>query len=396
MLRTHAGVLAGAVVSALALAVACGGSSDTGGSGGSSGAAGNDGSAGSAGNAGTSGSGGSSGSSGSAGVSGSGGSSGSAGASGSAGMGGSAGTTADAGSCAAPSDLSKAAVCISYTHDNVNFNVGEAGLDGQGILVVEVFDTPTPDDGTDGGTKTQPLATLFYPDQPDAGAPALASISTLPVQRIDGLPSTVYVRSIFVDNLAILTDNNLTWGAWIGGIDLSGGLKQTLPLDTVQLVAGQGTSITEHLTALRRLRVAMTLASGTTPLDDGQGPAEFVVWDTQTPDVNTPAIFGIGKRRCADVTGAGTIVEGFVIGTGDRWISAQLDDYNIGKDPRPGSIQSVEVDDAGVPKLPDANKITIAQQYTLPHAVELNSIEPLGDGGAPAPYACPAVDAGTD
>lgn len=398
MLRTHAGVVAGTVVSALALAVACGGSSDTGGLGASGGAAGNDGSAGSSGSGGMSGSAGSSGTAGMSGSGGASGSGGTAGASGASGSGGTAGSTGDAGACAPPANASDAALCVHYTHDNVTFNVNEAGLDGQGILVVEVFDTPTPDDGKDGGTKTQPIAALAYPSQPDGGAPNLASISTLPMQRFDALPTTVYVRTIFVDNLAILGGNKeLTWGAWIGGIDLSGGLKQTLPIETVQLTAGQGTSITQHLTALRRLRVHVTLASGTTPLDDGQGPLEFVVWDTQTPDVNTPAIFGLGTRRCADVTGTGAIVEGFVLGTGDRYISAQLDDYNIGKDPRPGAIDSIQVDDGGAPKIPDANKITVgAQQYALQHAVELNSVEAVGDAGTPAPYACPAADAGTD
>ncbi len=402
MKKIHLALVTGSL--AAAAAAACGStegdglvSDGTGGSAGSSGGSG--GSAGSMATGGSSGTGG-----GGAGAPGTGGTSGSGGApatGGSAGGGGSPGTGGGAGTdagppCAPPADPSGGALCLSFRPERMQLEASP-DLDGQGVLVVEIFDTPIPD--PDMGPMVAPIDAQLFPAQTSDGGLTTTSIDTLPMMRFERLPSTVYVRAIFVDNPIAFAASRLLWGTWIGGVPLGGGFSDAdTPLDAVSLPAGQGTSLRLPMMALRRLTVNATLAPGTVPLDDGEGPVSWVTYDTNAPSDMTPA-YGIGVAACRAIGVARLArVTGFVIGPGPHFISAGLNDYGTDFDPNPGSIFSLDLSGA-TPVLPAANSVTLAaDQYSATASVALNFVEPLNvDAGAPPSLSCSGIgDAGTD
>lgn len=304
------------------------------------------------------------------------------------------GGSAGSPSCAGPASSTAAALCLKFAPEAMTF-LNERDLDGRGVLIVEVYDTPTPDN-PDGGTGALPIADRVFPNQPGDGGTAEVSVTALPVVRFDDLPAgKVYVRTFFVDNPAALNSNNLSWGVWVGGVDLSNGLRGSLPIAPITLSAGHAKSVTQALTALRRLRVALSLASGTTPLDDGQGPVRIGAWRTTTPTMSSP-LSGYGRDACVDVSAGPAIVPAVLVGSGTFYLSADLDDFNVGGSGStgPGILESLAFT-GGVVSLPAENAVTVgATQYSVEHAVQLNYVSPLGSGGAPPAYSC-VVDAGT-
>ena len=208
-----------------AAASGCGGDSDDDPFGGSAGKDGGGGSSGKAGTGGGLGSGGSTG--------GSGGSTGGSG--GSLGTGGSAGA-GDAGPCKAPTDATKASLCLRIVPEAMRFET-DPRLDGNGVLIVQVYDTEAPDP-SDGGQATPPLVQRLIPQQGDA-APAEISLTQLPELEFDGLPALVYVRAFFIDNFDFFASNeDITWGVWIGGHSFTNGLVEAPPLGAQQLTIG--------------------------------------------------------------------------------------------------------------------------------------------------------------
>lgn len=382
------------LMGALGLAAACSGKTDDGesgaggssGSGGSSASGGTGGSSASGGTGGAGGAGGATG--GTAGSSGSGGTAGTSGAGGTAGTSGAGGTTADAGQCDPSASGTTAALCLSFAPEAITA-LSDPAFDLQGVLVVELFDTALPDQ-VDGGAT--PLGAQIYPPPTDAGQAEVA-LSAIPELRFDGLPATVYARAFFVDNPALWGQEDLLdGGAFIGGVDLSTGIRDPIPLDGVPLTLGAGTSRVMPLVALRRLTVTTTIAAGVTPLDDGQGPLSIAAFGTDTPGATTSPR-GFVTASCVDVTGGATVT-GVLVGSADAWLFGYLDDFHLTTDLPPGSLYSADLGASG-PVLRPQNRITVGTSYQVTHAIELNQIAGLPDGGAPAGFSCLA-DAGAD
>jgi hypothetical protein len=367
----------------LVFGVSCGGSSDDAGfsgTGGTGDAAAGTGGGGSGGAGASSGSGGSDGSGGSGGASG--------------GSAGSGGTGTDAGGCAAPSNASRAALCLTLAPETIAFE-SDPRLDGSGVLIVDIHNTPQPD-ALSGGPDVLPLIRLVHPPQPDGGVPVETSIRNVPELRFDDLPATVYVRAFFVDNFEMFAREATTYGVWLGGYDLSVGLVERPPIQAVQLAAGAGRSHTLPMIALRRLRATLALAPGVTPLDDGQGPAAVVAVRSAT-ELENAQLFGTAGAPCVKL-GAGSTAEltGILIGSGTFFLSAGIDDFNVGGGLPAGGLIALDVNGTEY-SLPAATRVVAGPTaYTVTHTVPLNLVVPLGDGGAPPPYACPISDAGSD
>jgi hypothetical protein len=346
--------------------------------------------AGAGGSAGSSGSGGS----GRGGSSGSGGSSASGGSAGTGGTnGGSGGSAGDAGDCAPPGDPSRAALCVTVEPEQMQFE-SDPRLDGRGVLIIQVYDTPTPDN-PDGGADVPPVAMQIYPPQPDAGMPAEAMITDIPTLRFANVPATAYVRAVFADNFETFILNATTWGTWLGGYNLSAGLVENVPIQAVQIPAGTGRSHPLPLIALRRLRTTLTLASGVTPVDDGEGPASVLAVRLATPRENEP-IYGAGTAPCVRVGGGSNpTLEGLLVGSGTFYLAAGVDDYNLGGNLPRGGIVSLDVNGT-MYALPATSRVTVAPNaYSINHTVPLNFLVPLGDAGAPPSFSCTPVDAGS-
>jgi hypothetical protein len=233
-----------------------------------------------------------------------------------------------------------------------------------------VFDYPDPPDNA-----SDYIAQQLIPD-PNGGGVGAVAVTELPVIRFDDLPSRVYVKSIFLDNPA------LNGGVWLGGYDLSNGFVTGLPLTAVDLTPGSASSVDQHLWATRLVRVSMKLATGVTPDDDGIGPAGIGLYDSATPPSNAAA-FGFGSAPCVDVSGGNTAtVDAVVVGTGDFWISAAVNDFNQTDVWGAGSIVSL----SGT-QLPGANRIHVSTQYRILQAVQLTTVLPTG-APPPQPYTC--------
>jgi hypothetical protein len=331
-----------------------------------------------------------------AGASGSGGNSGAGGTAG--GSGGSGGALPD---CEPPSDSTRAALCLTMEPESIRFE-NESQLDGRGFLIVDVYDTPTParPGGSAGAT---PLLRRFYPPGAnDGGGPPRPSdqilITEIPKAiRLDNLPPTAYVQAIFADRIDIdaFVSARPTWGAWLGGYDLSGGLSETPPIQAVQIPAGTGRSMRMPMVALRRLRVTLSLASNVTPLDNGDGPAWALAVRTATPRQDE-ALHGGATLPCASVgAGSNPILEGVLIGSGTFYVAAGVDDYNLGGTVPGGGLLSFNVD-GSVFSLPAATRLEVAPNaYTVDHTVPLNFLVPLEAGEIHSPFSCTTADAGT-
>jgi hypothetical protein len=334
--------------------------------------------------------------SGSSGTGGPGDAGGSGGTAGTAGGGGSAGA---APACAPPSDGSKAALCIVLAPEPMTLVPSDLALDGKGVLFLEVFDTPNPD-LPDGGTQ-QALAGTVLPPPADAGLGEvpLATLASTPI-RFDGLPGkTVYARGFFADNAAaIKTGGELVPGTWIGGYDLSNGVKDALPIQPITLAAGSAKTSTLPLVALRRLLVSVSRASTVTPAGDGQGPLQVLAIDTQKPGPSSK-LFGLGRLGCADLSGtASVIVKGAVAGTGPFWLMAFLDDLAAGGSGGipDGAMASLEIA-GGQPQIPASNKLAYAADaYQVSAAVQMSFVIPKGDASGDHATCKQPGDAGKD
>ena len=307
--------------------------------------------------------------------------------------GGAGGGPPDASSpCEPPLDPTRAAICVQMVPEPIAFEA-DADFDGRGTLLVQVFDRPDPE-LPDGGHIT-PLAeaALGTPDALDLGDP-------IPVIRFDELPTTVYVRAVFVDGDP---DDFPAPGFWLGGLDVSQGLEDRPQLSAVNLTAGAGKTVSVPLLALRRLRVDVGLAPTATAFDDAQGPAEFLV--TATREVDGAALFGFGRTACANVGGGRTAtIEGLFVGAGPYFLLATLDDFALGTSGGtlpPGSLTTLEDDGTGTLVVSAATSFTApSDAYSHTVAVELTHALGIGDASAPASFSCDAdggaMDAATD
>lgn len=304
--------------------------------------------------------------------------------------------------CAAPTDPTKRALCVFPQPETVQL-LSEPALDGNGIMLVQVFDTPVPE-LPDGGEQ-QPLAQTLLPEQPPGTDPPLEMNIYDPVSdlRYEDLPATVYVRILFFDNLAALGAEQPTSGIWIGGMDMASGLFLQSDLVQVNLTVGQGTALSIPLTALRRLRLTMTLDNGVTPVGDGEGPAGFILLPTQevgSQDGGDLPAYGLGLLSCGDIQAPnGLTIEGVFVGDGPYYPFAFVDDFGQGLDngPAPGTIIDLDVSSAP-PVLPASSQIAIpAGAYAVDASVVLNYVMEFPGAPDPDTASCtPIADAGAD
>jgi hypothetical protein len=299
--------------------------------------------------------------------------------------------------CSPPENPNDAKVCLTFAPDAITPVTSDPTLDLVGAIIIQFFDTPNPAKGAAG------IKELIYPNIPDGGDLTTINIHDLPQIDVDGLPETVYMRAIFIDNVPGFFSNptTLTWGLFVGGFDLTKGVVPPPALKLLTsdrgtpgfgkpLKKGVGTMHLTTLTALRKFSIgSIELATGTTPPDDGQGPVSVGAFDTDSPS-GAPVLGGV-ELGCKDIHTPIPNVEGFLYGPGNNgnyWIGAQLDDYNQGGTIGPGFV--VSLGGPGGQTIMDSQKVTLTpDQYsvTLPK-VSLNYVIPLG-GNTPAHYACP-------
>jgi hypothetical protein len=314
------------------------------------------------------------------------GSAGDGGASGDGGSGGDGSSQGDGGggACAAPSDSTKAALCVAFTPEAIQFIAADPNLDGKGLLAFDVHDTPTPD-LADGGS-VPALAFVSYPAL-DGGADAgeFDLGGPLPIARFDNLPAEkVYPRVVFIDTRT--SPNAINAGWWLGGYDFANGIQANVPIRGVTLTAGAGTQVTIDLHALRRLHVTLTRSA--TAIGNAQGEATVVATPDQVPGT-TSKIYGLGKNACAKMTGnLSAEVNGFVIGKGPYYAVAALDDFGIGGSVPPGSLVSLEYVDGGIRNPASTLMTYAANAYQVSHQVDLDLAIPYADAGAD-PVSCP-------
>jgi hypothetical protein len=321
--------------------------------------------------------------------------------------------------CPPPTDSSKARACLAFSPEVMNLlNGGDAGtdprLDGMGRLLIQVFDTSTPSipsDAGDGGLAA-PLATILYPPPlADGGMLPEVGVYSLPVIPIDGLPATVYIRTLFIDNPEwFLNRTSLTYGMFVGGVDLSSGVRPLPapppPLLSVSLTVGQGKIVTQPLTALRRFKTQIGLYPGLTPAGNGQGPLNAAVFEQAAPV--GAQIFGGAQVPCVNMTSGAYALSGFFYNnaTNTKWFGADLDDFNLESANvtiPPGSLVSISVDDAGNQVIPPNQRVVVANdQYSvdmgeLPQ-ITLTAVVPgLGSvNPPPTDVVCPVPDGGAD
>lgn len=214
------------------------------------------------------------------------------------------------------------------------------------------------------------------------------AVDDLPTLREElELPSTVYVRAVFVDNPAAVAEDDLdiTWGVWVGGLDLSNGLTDDVPLTPVTIEVGQGNLVKVPLTALRKLDV--TVSSTASPEGNGQGPLSVIALDTEVPTDESNA-FGIAEVPCADVSGGQEVeLSGFVLGTGPYWVAGMLRDLNTEGDLPPGSLAAIDFSGAS-PVIPV--QLTYGEtDYVVSVAIDLTHVQPVpGDAGTPDVLSC--------
>lgn len=299
------------------------------------------------------------------------------GATGTGGTAGAGGATPPA-DCAAPTDANQTALCVTLAPEAVTAQ-SDPALDEKGVLLVQLFDTPTP---PEKDASAVALLEHVLPANPGVSEVSLAAI---PVQRLVGtLPPVVYLRAVFVDNAERLAkDAALGWGAWVGGIDVSDGFQDKDPILPVPLDVGKGNAVTLPLVALRKLTVAVHASAK--PVGDGQGPLAAVV--VNDPDVaKKPPAFGLARAACADVSKDVTLT-GFVVGAGPYWITGALNDLGLPGDFPPGTLAALTV---------SATKITIPQKlviaagdYAPSVSIDLDYVAPRpGDAGPVPPNSC--------
>jgi hypothetical protein len=277
--------------------------------------------------------------------------------------------------CAPPTDAAAAAVCLRFGPEQLDLITGNEAYDGKGVLIVQVYDTPVPE--PEGGPEVQPLAEVVVPDQ--TGGPATMGVYDPwePV-RFDALPSTVYVRALFVDNFAAFSGNDLLAGVWLSGYEFPKGLV-TGGLQAVALTAGEGTEVVLPMIALRSMRVTLTKSMFVQPKGNGEGPAGFLLVDSPQVTVNS-AVWGIGQTPCATIHSAsGIALEGVFVGEGDFYGLGYLDDYGTGMETgiSAGTMVNLTIV-GGQPALPDAARIAVPPgAYRVEAKLELTGTVPF-------------------
>jgi hypothetical protein len=305
---------------------------------------------------------------------------------------GSNGSVADSGDaggtgCAPPTVSTNAAICVTVTPEAIAF-LSDPAFDGKGLMTVGVYSSP-------GGSDDAGLAAVLLPSQDagvgDAGVALLDLSQPVPVVRFEIPATMVYVRAIFIDNPATLSDGGgLQAGWWLGGYDLSHGIDNA-PLLPVTLTAGAATNLTIDLVALRKLTLTVTRDPSLAPAGNGEGPLTAVA-------VNTPALsndagtylYGVGQLACANVSGdASASVPGWVYGHGPYWVAATLDDFGVGGNFPAGGLFSLAID-GGVATVPSIDELSYeAGAYWVNGSATLTYLNPW-DGGADADtVSCP-------
>jgi hypothetical protein len=277
--------------------------------------------------------------------------------------------------CAPPTEAATAAVCLRFDPEQLDLISGDEAYDGEGVLVVQVYDTPVPE--PEGGPEVSPLAEVVVPDQ-TGGEATMGVYDPWEPVRFDALPATVYVRALFVDNVAAFSGNDLTAGVWVGGYEFPKGLL-TGGLQAVALTVGEGTEVVVPMNALRSMRVTLTKSMFVQPKGNGEGPAGFLLVDTPQVTVNS-AVWGIGQTPCATIHSAsGIALEGVFVGDGDFYGLGYLDDYGTGMETgiTAGTMVNLTLV-GGQPALPDAARIAVPPgAYRVEAKLELTGTVPF-------------------
>jgi hypothetical protein len=332
------------------------------------------------------GGGGGGGKAGGAGQVGSGGSAGSAGASAAPGTGGA--LAGDPGPCPAPTAAGTTRICLTLSPEKITPKADPA-LDERGILVVQVFDTPTPPDKNAGQIA---LAERVFPKDAVLGGadgavgPEIALGDLKEMRFENAFPATVYIRAFFVDNPEILgkKDGSLGYGVWLGGVNLADGITDKEPLTAVPLNVGQGNAVNLSLTAFRRLKV--TVHRTVTALGDGQGPLNVIAVNNADPAKKPPA-FGFATHKCADVVAGDVTLNGFVVGAGPLWAVGVLNDLGSKGDLPPGALASLDVTPTTY-RIP-TELAYAATDYVVDATINLNYVIPWdADAGPIPPNSC--------
>ncbi len=293
--------------------------------------------------------------------------------------------------CAPPADSTKAALCISFTHDALDFLAADPSFDGKGLLAVDVHDTPNPD-APDGGSLPA-LSGAVFPSSDGGDAGEIDLSATLPAVRFDGLPAgAVYPRAIFLDSR---DTQKVGAGWWLGGYDLTGGLQTHNLLLPVTLTAGTGTAITLDLTALRGIGV--TLTRSVTPLGNGQGPGTVIFTPSALPN-DASTFFGVASNPCVNLAAddASALVTGFVLGSGPYYAFGVLDDFvaDAALALPPGALTSLAQVDGSIVN-PSSSQVQYAPgAYVVTKILDLDLVVPFPDGGPDGgadadPVTCP-------
>jgi hypothetical protein len=258
--------------------------------------------------------------------------------------------------CTAPADATKAKACLTFDPEAIKFETNPAyqgTLDGKGVLVIRIFDGPSP-------ATAHVLGGLVYPPLPDGGV-GEARVDSLPQLDFDGLPETVYVFAVFADNpLWFQNTAGLTFGTFVAGLDLSGGLKAALPVKPVALAKGKGTPVNLNMTAMRLFRseVALGLPDAGPFGGDGQGPLSVGVFGQALP--GGAAIFGTASGLCVDAHKLPVPVTGFFYGSGPLWFAGQIDDFNAASPTNPVPAGALVSIDPATQLIPDSQKVVVA------------------------------------
>lgn len=338
---------------------------------------------------------------GSAGASGGSAGSGGSAAGGSAGADGGAGSPADSGTdssvdvtpdpCPPPTSATDSSLCLSFAPESITLE-SDPALDGQGTLLVQIFDRPNPPalDSASSALLSQTITT-------EAGS--TFSIGSLPeIRLVETFPSRVFLRVVFADNAARAAPEEPTFGTWFGGIDFSLGQLVPVLLEPVDLNVGAGNTRTVPLTAFRKLDV--TVSASATPVGDGEGPLRVGALGGE--DIaNIPPVLGQTLVPCADLSGGQAVMVSVpFITDGPLFITGGLND--LGEPAQlnelfPGGLFGLAANaDGGPPIIPNQLDLP-AGAYSAQTSLDLGFVQVLPpDSGAPGPNACSDLgDGGT-
>jgi hypothetical protein len=278
----------------------------------------------------------------------------------------------------APADKTQTAICVTLVPDRITPE-SDPALDEKGVFLLQVFDTPTP---PDKNASAIALAERVAPPNPGTAEVALDSVTS---ERIVGtFPSLAYVRAVFIDDKTRLAQGApLGAGTWIGGIDLSAGLKDKTPLLPVTLKVGEGNALNLPLSALRKLTVKVHASAK--PVGDGQGPLAALVVNSQDPSTKPP-IFGAATSACADIATDVTLT-GFVIGKGPYWVTGALNDIGLSGDFPPGTLAAIDIK-GNKASIPQALAVP-SSAYSISTTIDLTYAVPWpADAGPVPPNSC--------